>query len=81
MTAGPADSRSAFWLVRASRPTTIEGKQHRVATKKDDLRQAEEVAEEWYLTLRGIVRSGDLEKVTARKKEKTFQAAAEKFLE
>ncbi|UQR61364.1 hypothetical protein LRP30_31130 [Bradyrhizobium sp. C-145] len=43
--------------------------------------QAEEVAEEWYLKLRGMVRSGDLEKVTARKKEKTFQAAAEKFLD
>ncbi|RXH32665.1 integrase [Bradyrhizobium nanningense] len=61
--------------------TTIEGKQFRIATKKDDLRQAEEVAEEWYLRLRGMVRSGDLEKVTARKKEKTFLAAAEKFLE
>ncbi|WP_051380467.1 hypothetical protein [Bradyrhizobium sp. WSM1743] len=41
----------------------------------------EEVAEEWYLKLRGMVRSGDLEKVTARKKEMTFKAAAEKFLE
>jgi integrase len=60
---------------------TIEGKQYRSSTEKDDLRQAEEVAEEWYLKLRGLVRSGDLEKVTARKKEKTFQAAAEKFLE
>lgn len=60
---------------------TIEGKQYRSATNKDDLRQAEEVAEDWYLKLRGMVRSGDLEKVTARKKEKTFQVAAEKFLE
>lgn len=60
---------------------TIEGKQYRSATNKDDLRLAEEVAEQWYLELRGLVRSGDLEKVTARKKEKTFQAAAEKFLE
>lgn len=61
--------------------TTIEGRQYRIATKKDDLRLAEEVAEQWYLELRGLVRSGDLEKVTARKKEKTFLAAAEKFLE
>ncbi|WP_208758118.1 hypothetical protein [Bradyrhizobium zhanjiangense] len=60
---------------------TIEGKQYRSSTEKDDLRQAEEVAEEWYLKLRGMVRSGDLEKVTARKKEPTFKAAAEKFLE
>ena len=60
---------------------TIEGKQYRAATEKDDLRQAEEVAEDWYLRLRGMVRSGDLEKVTARKKEPTFKAAAEKFLE
>ncbi|UWU68175.1 hypothetical protein [Bradyrhizobium sp. NC92] len=40
----------------------IEGKQYRAATEKDDLRQAEEVAEEWYLKLRGMVRSGDLER-------------------
>jgi len=60
---------------------TIEGKQYRASTEKDELRLAEEVAEEWYLKLRGMVRSGDLEKVTARKKEMTFKAAAEKFLE
>ncbi|WP_271585704.1 hypothetical protein [Bradyrhizobium sp. CCBAU 53415] len=35
---------------------TIEGKQYRSATEKDDLRQAEEVAEEWYLKLREMVR-------------------------
>ncbi|HEX9213850.1 MAG TPA: site-specific integrase, partial [Bradyrhizobium sp.] len=60
---------------------TVEGKQYRTSTKKDDLRQAEEVAEDWYLRLRGMVRSGDLEKVTARRREPTFLAAAEKFLE
>src|SRR5262249_45937958 len=60
---------------------TVEGKQYRISTKKDDLRQAEEVAEDWYLRLRGMVRSGDLEKVTAKRKEPTFLAAAEKFLE
>ncbi len=60
---------------------TIEGKQYRSATNKDDLRLAEEVAEQWYMKLRGMVVSGDLEKVTAKRREKTFQAAAEKFLE
>lgn len=60
---------------------TIEGKQHRSATNKDDLRLAEEVAEQWYLKLRGMVVGGDLEKVTVKRREKTFQAAAEKFLE
>ncbi|UVO30247.1 hypothetical protein [Bradyrhizobium arachidis] len=56
--------------------TTIEGRQYRIATKKGDLRLAEEVAEQ----LRGLVWSGDLEKVTVHKK-KTFLAAAEKCLE
>ena len=60
---------------------TVEGKQYRSATNKDDLRLAEEVAEQWYLKLRGMVVSGDLEKVTAKRREKTFRAAAEKFLE
>lgn len=60
---------------------TIEGKQHREATRADDLQLAKEVAEQWYMKLRGLVTSGDLEKVTARKREKTFKAAAEKFLE
>lgn len=60
---------------------TVEGKQYRSATNKDDLRLAEEVAEQWYLKLRGMVVSGDLEKVTAKRREKTFLAAAEKFLE
>ncbi|GAA0022834.1 tyrosine-type recombinase/integrase [Bradyrhizobium diazoefficiens] len=60
---------------------SIEGKQHRAATGADDLQLAKEVAEQWYMKLRGLVTSGDLEKVTARKREKTFKAAAEKFLE
>lgn len=60
---------------------SIEGKQHRSATGADDLQLAKEIAEQWYMKLRGLVTSGDLEKVTARKREKTFKAAAEKFLE
>lgn len=60
---------------------SIEGKQHRSGTGADDLRLAKEIAEQWYMKLRGLVTSGDLEKVTARKREKTFKAAAEKFLE
>src|SRR5260221_5917561 len=48
---------------------TIEGKQFRSATNKDDLRLAEEVAEQWYMKLRGMVVSGDLEKVTAKRRE------------
>lgn len=61
--------------------TSVEGKQFRSATGAEDLQLAKEVAEQWYMKLRGLVTSGDLEKVTALKKEKTFLAAAEKFLE
>lgn len=49
------------------------GKNHRVSTKTDSLAQAKEFAEDWYLSLRGKLASGEL------KTEKTFRQAAARF--
>lgn len=58
-----------FWQCSAS----IDGIQHRSTTKRDELSQAVEFAEDWYLGLRGKARAGLL------KKEKTFGEAADRF--
>jgi len=55
--------------------TSIGGKQHRNSTKQDSLLLAKEVAEDWYLTLKGKDRAGLI------KTEKTFKQVSEKFLE
>src|SRR5262245_13357518 len=57
--------------------TSVERKQYKKATGTDDLHLAKDIADQWYMKLRGMVTSGDLEKVTAKRKEKTFLAAAE----
>jgi integrase len=62
-----------FWQCSAS----IGGNQHRATTKKEELAQAQDAAEEWYLILRGMVRNGVL---IPAKKEKTFADAAQQFL-
>ena len=49
------------------------GRQHRTSTKEEELPQAKQFAEDWYLTLRGKARAGLL------KKEKTFDEAADQF--
>jgi integrase len=50
------------------------GKNRRTSTKEESLSKAKEVAEDWYLRLRGKLRSGEI------KTEKTFRDASEQFL-
>ena len=60
--------------------TSIAGRRFRTSTKKEELGQAEDFAEDWYLELRGKHKRnelGDLERVAG---EKTFKDAAEQFL-
>lgn len=53
--------------------TYMAGKNRRISTKEDSLSHAKEVAEDWYLELRGKNRTGEL------KNEKTFKFAAKQF--
>jgi integrase len=62
--------RSQFWWCS----TSIDGKRYRVSTKNDSLTHAKEIAEDWYLGLRGKKRAGLLTS------EKTFRQAADQFL-
>ena len=50
------------------------GKNRRTSTKEESLSKAKEIAEDWYLQLRGKLRSGEI------KTEKTFREASELFL-
>ena len=50
------------------------GKNRRTSTKEDSLSKAKEIAEDWYLQLRGKLRNGEI------KTEKTFREASELFL-
>jgi integrase len=61
---------SRFWQCS----TYLGGRNHRITTKEDSLSHAKEIAEDWYLELRGKARAGLL------KTEKTFDVAAEQFL-
>jgi len=61
---------TTLWQCSAS----IDGKQYRASTKEDSLERAKEVAEDWYLGLRGKARAGIL------KTEKSFAEAAKQFL-
>jgi integrase len=65
-----------FWQCSAS----VGGKQYRATTKREELPQAEDVAEDWYLELRGKFKRGDLGKLVEVNAEKTFADAAEQFL-
>jgi integrase len=60
--------------------TSIGGVQHRETTKKEELPQAEDAAEDWYLELRGKFKRGDLGTLIEANAEKTFGQAAEEFL-
>jgi integrase len=60
---------SSYWQCS----TFLDGKEHRKSTKEDSLPHAKQVAEDWYLELRGKSRAGLL------KTEKTFREAAEEF--
>jgi integrase len=50
------------------------GKNRRTSTKEESLSKAKEIAEDWYLQLRGKLRSGEI------KTEKTFREASEQYL-
>lgn len=56
----------------------VDGIRFRASTGEEDLDHAKDVAEEWYLDLRGKRRSGELQAPKA--KEKTFREAAEGYL-
>jgi integrase len=59
-----------YWHCSAS----IKGQQQRATTDEEELPQAKQFAEEWYLRLRGLAAAGLL-----KKKEKTFNEAADEF--
>ena len=63
-------NRSRFWQCSAY----FACKNHRRSTKEESLSLAKAVAEDWYLELRGKLRSGEL------KTEKTFKDAAAQFV-
>jgi integrase len=65
-----------FWQCSAS----VGNKQYRATTKKEELSQAEDAAEDWYLELRGKFKRGDLGKLEEVNAEKTFADAAEQFI-
>ncbi len=52
----------------------LAGKNRRASTKEESLSKAKEIAEDWYLQLRGKLRSGEI------KTEKTFRDASDQFL-
>jgi integrase len=60
--------------------TSIGGKQFRATTKKEELSQAEDAAEDWYLELRGKFKRGEVGKLEEVNGEKTFADAAEQFI-
>jgi integrase len=63
-------ANSERWHCRAS----IGGKQHRHSTKQTSLARAKDVAEDWFLTLKGKASRGEI------KTGKTFKYAAERFM-
>jgi len=54
--------------------TFLNGKKRRTSSKTDSLAQAKDYAEDWYLTLRGKFRRGELHN------EKSFEDAAKRFM-
>ena len=54
--------------------TYLAGKNRRVSTKEESLAKAKEIAEDWYLKLRGKLRSGEI------KAEKTFREVSVHYL-
>ena len=67
--------RGRVWHCSAS----VAGTQHRETTKRDELSQAEDVAEDWYLELRGKFKRGELGQLIAAKSEKTFSTLPSSF--
>ena len=65
-----------FWQCAA----TVGGKQYRATTKREEISQAEDVAEDWFLELRGKFKRGELGELVKVDRGKTFAEAAEQFL-
>src|SRR5262245_59620804 len=63
------DDESKYWQCSSY----LGGRNHRISTKEESLSRAKEIAEDWYLELRGKLRNGEL------KREKTFTEAAALF--
>ena len=53
--------------------TFLAGRNHRISTKQESIAQAKDIAEDWYLDLKGKARAGEL------KNGKSFKFAAEQF--
>src|SRR5450759_2999109 len=62
---------SRFWQCS----TYLAGKNRRMSTKEESLGHAKDIAEDWYLELKGKARVGQL------KSGLTFKRAADKFLD
>jgi integrase len=60
--------------------TSVGGKQFRTSTKKDELRQAEDFAEDWYLGLRGKFKRGEFGEIIKIDNEIRFKEVAEDFI-
>src|SRR5262245_13536002 len=60
---------SPYWQC----PTFIAGKNYRKSTKEDSIARAKDIAEDWYLELKGKARAGEL------KNGVKFKTAAEQF--
>ena len=67
---------SRIWQCAA----TVGSKQYRATTKKDELQQACDVAEDWYLELRGKFKRGETGKLIEVNGAPLFQDAAEQFI-
>jgi len=61
---------SSYWQCSSY----LAGKNRRMSTKEESLSKAKDIAEDWYLQLRGKLRTGEI------KTEKTFADASEQFL-
>lgn len=61
---------SSYWQCSSY----LAGRNRRTSTKEESLSKAKEFAEDWYLQLRGKLRSGEI------KTEKTFTEASQQFL-
>ncbi len=61
---------STYWQCA----TYLASKNRRTSTKEESLSKAKEIAEDWYLQLRGKIHSGEI------KTEKTFKDASEQYL-
>jgi len=64
-------TNSRLWQCAAR----VGGVRHRSSTKQESLERAKDVAEEWYLELRGMMRRGEIVKA-----ERTFAEAAASYL-